>query len=46
MNLGTVSSGQCLGAIYDITQVTGISSQGDPAWIIGDTFLVGFFFVC
>jgi cathepsin D len=45
MNLGTVSGGQCLGAIFDINEGTDItSSQGTPAWIVGDTFLVRFYF--
>ena len=48
LNLGTIGGGQCLGAIFDVTQGTDISSQGTPAWIVGDTFLVrvfSFFFV-
>jgi len=43
LNLGTIGGGQCLGAIFDVTQGTDISSQGTPAWIVGDTFLVRFF---
>ncbi|KAI9437532.1 acid protease [Lactarius indigo] len=40
MNLGTVGGGRCLGAIFDITQGTNVTpGQGNPAWIIGDTFL-------
>ncbi|KAH8995236.1 acid protease [Lactarius hatsudake] len=40
MNLGTVGNGRCLGAIFDITQGTNVTpGQGNPAWIIGDTFL-------
>ncbi|KAI0301043.1 aspartic peptidase domain-containing protein [Multifurca ochricompacta] len=40
LNLGTVSSSLCLGAIFDITQGTPIQpSDGNPSWIVGDTFL-------
>ncbi|KAH8980926.1 acid protease, partial [Lactarius hatsudake] len=40
MNLGTVGNGRCLGAIFDITQGTNVTlGEGNPAWIIGDTFL-------
>jgi cathepsin D len=42
LNLGTIGGGQCLGAIFDVTEGTDISSQGNPAWIVGDTFLVRF----
>jgi cathepsin D len=45
MNLGTIGGGQCLGAIFDITQGSDISSQSAPSWIVGDTFLVRFFFL-
>ncbi len=41
LNLGSISNGRCLGAIFDITQGSGIAiGNGQPAWIIGDTFLV------
>jgi cathepsin D len=44
LNLGTVSNGQCLGGIFDITAGSNVKPQpGQPAWIIGDTFLVRFF---
>ncbi|KAI0267050.1 aspartic peptidase domain-containing protein [Gloeopeniophorella convolvens] len=40
LNLGTVSGGQCLGGIFDITQGTNVQpGQGNPSWIVGDTFL-------
>jgi cathepsin D len=40
LNLGTISNGQCLGAIFDITQGSNVTpGQGNPSWIIGDTFL-------
>ncbi|KAI9453773.1 acid protease [Lactarius psammicola] len=40
MNLGSVGAGRCLGAIFDITQGTNVTpGEGNPAWIIGDTFL-------
>ncbi|KAJ8594445.1 acid protease [Rhizopogon salebrosus TDB-379] len=35
MNVGTVSSGMCAGAIFDCGVITG----GGDFWIIGDTFL-------
>lgn len=42
MNLGTVSSGQCLGGIFDLSGGTkvGSSGSGAPNWVVGDTFLV------
>ena len=43
MNLGNVGGGQCLGAIFDISEGTDINPQSAPAWIVGDTFLVRFF---
>jgi cathepsin D len=40
LNIGTVSSGQCLGAIFDITAGSSVKpSDGTPQWIVGDTFL-------
>ncbi|KAI9447160.1 acid protease [Russula earlei] len=40
LNLGTVTNGKCLGAIFDITAGSSIKPQADtPAWIVGDTFL-------
>lgn len=40
LNLGTVGNGRCLGAIFDITQGSNVTpGQGNPSWIIGDTFL-------
>ncbi|KII92711.1 hypothetical protein PLICRDRAFT_89263 [Plicaturopsis crispa FD-325 SS-3] len=41
MNLGTVSSGQCLGGIFDLSGGTkvGSSGSGAPNWVVGDTFL-------
>ncbi|KAI0293237.1 aspartic peptidase domain-containing protein [Russula brevipes] len=38
MNLGTVKSGQCLGAIFDIGSSVSPGSI-TPSWIVGDTFL-------
>jgi cathepsin D len=44
LNLGTVSNGQCLGAIFDITAGSNIQpSASTPQWIVGDTFLVRIF---
>ena len=44
LNLGTVSSGRCLGAIFDITAGSNVKpSPGTPQWIVGDTFLVRIF---
>ena len=44
LNLGTIGAGRCLGAIFDITQGSNVApGSGNPAWIIGDTFLVRFF---
>ncbi|KAF8997399.1 aspartic peptidase domain-containing protein [Cyathus striatus] len=42
MNLGPVQTGstQCLGGIFDLSQGSNVQSgQGNPGWIIGDTFL-------
>jgi len=40
MNLGPVSNRQCLGAIFDLAAVANIKPQpGQPAWVVGDTFL-------
>jgi len=40
LNLGTVSSGLCLGAIFDITAGSNVKpTPGTPQWIVGDTFL-------
>jgi len=43
MNLGPGSgsnSQNCLGGIFDLTQGSNIeSSQGNPTWVVGDTFL-------
>ncbi|KAI0250106.1 aspartic peptidase domain-containing protein [Lactifluus subvellereus] len=40
LNLGPVSNGQCLGGIFDITAGSNVKPQpGQPAWIVGDTFL-------
>lgn len=45
LNVGTVSSGHCLGAIFDITAGSSVKpSSGTPQWIVGDTFLVRVFF--
>jgi len=44
LNLGTVSSGRCLGGIFDITAGSNVKpSPGTPQWIVGDTFLVRIF---
>jgi cathepsin D len=41
LNLGPVSSGLCLGAIFDITAGSNVKpGSGTPGWIVGDTFLV------
>ncbi|KAJ7252091.1 aspartic peptidase A1 [Mycena haematopus] len=42
MNLGsgTNNGNQCLGGIFDLTQGSNIeASQGNPSWVVGDTFL-------
>ena len=44
LNLGTVSGGLCLGAIFDITAGSNVKpTPGTPQWIVGDTFLVRIF---
>jgi cathepsin D len=46
MNLGPADNqGQfCVGSIFDLSLGTNIESgSGNPAWVIGDTFLVRFF---
>jgi cathepsin D len=45
LNLGAIgNNGQCLGAIFDLSQDTGTKPlPGEPVWIVGDTFLVRFF---
>lgn len=44
LNLGAVSNGLCLGAIFDITAGTNVKpTSGTPEWIVGDTFLVRIF---
>jgi cathepsin D len=46
LNLGTISTGQCLGGIFDLGAGANIKPQpGEPSWIVGDTFLVRFFVV-
>lgn len=46
LNLGAVSSGLCLGAIFDITAGSNVKpTSGTPEWIVGDTFLVRFFLI-
>lgn len=37
LNFGRVGNGQCVGAIFSMQ---GSASGSNPAWIIGDTFLV------
>ncbi|KAI0688179.1 aspartic peptidase domain-containing protein [Cytidiella melzeri] len=40
MNLGSVSSNQCLGGIFDLGLGSQIDSGGgNPSWVVGDTFL-------
>jgi cathepsin D len=40
LNVGTVSNGRCLGAIFDISAGSNVKpTSGTPAWIVGDTFL-------
>ncbi len=44
LNLGSISSGRCLGAIFDITAGSNVKpTAGTPQWIVGDTFLVRIF---
>jgi len=40
MNLGPVGSGQCAGAIFDLTAGSNIPvGRGNPSWVVGATFL-------
>ncbi|OCH87875.1 acid protease [Obba rivulosa] len=40
LNVGTVSSGQCLGGIFDLNAGSNVGSgNGNPQWVVGDTFL-------
>jgi hypothetical protein len=44
LNIGSVSNGLCLGAIFDITAGSNVKpTPGTPQWIVGDTFLVRIF---
>ncbi|KAL6297890.1 aspartic peptidase domain-containing protein [Sparassis latifolia] len=38
MNLGTLDAGQCMGGVFDVTLGANVGN-GDPSWIVGDTFL-------
>ena len=41
MNLGTISTGMCLGGIFDLSLGSDVGSGGgNPQWVVGDTFLV------
>ncbi|KAI0267053.1 aspartic peptidase domain-containing protein [Gloeopeniophorella convolvens] len=41
LNLGPVGGGLCLGGLFDLSQGTNVQvGAGNPAWIVGDTFLV------
>ncbi|EGO00413.1 hypothetical protein SERLA73DRAFT_180992 [Serpula lacrymans var. lacrymans S7.3] len=40
MNLGELGNGQCLGGIFDLTAGSDAGTgQGNPGWVVGDTFL-------
>jgi len=40
MNLGPVSENQCLGGIFDLSEGSNVTpGQGNPSWVVGDTFL-------
>lgn len=41
MNLGRISASQCVGGIFDLTQGSDVTGgNGNPTWVVGDTFLV------
>ena len=45
LNLGAVSCGRCLGAIFDITAGSNVKpTSGTPEWIVSDTSLVRIFY--
>jgi cathepsin D len=41
MNAGPIrGSGLCIGAIFDLSQATGVTADGqNPSWVVGDAFL-------
>jgi cathepsin D len=42
MNLGSVtkSGSMCIGGLFDLTQGSSIeANEGNPSWVVGDTFL-------
>ncbi|EMD33690.1 hypothetical protein CERSUDRAFT_87022 [Gelatoporia subvermispora B] len=40
LNLGSVGNGQCLGGIFDLNAGSNVGSgNGNPDWVVGDTFL-------
>ncbi|KAH9858906.1 aspartic peptidase domain-containing protein [Lenzites betulinus] len=40
MNLGPVSATMCVGGVFDLTQGSDVSGgDGNPTWVVGDTFL-------
>ncbi|KAL1945921.1 hypothetical protein VTO73DRAFT_1923 [Trametes versicolor] len=40
MNLGRISASQCVGGIFDLTQGSDVTGgNGNPTWVVGDTFL-------
>ncbi|KAH9948632.1 aspartic peptidase A1 [Amylocystis lapponica] len=40
MNLGTLGSGQCMGGVFDLDLGSSVTSgNGNPSWVVGDTFL-------
>lgn len=44
MNLGQIARGstKCLGGIFDLSLGSNIvAGNGNPNWVVGDTFLVG-----
>lgn len=41
MNIGNSNTGQCVGAIFDLSLGSQASGgDGNPNWVVGDTFLV------
>jgi len=41
MNLGAIDGTYCLGGIFDLSLGSNIEAgSGNPAWVIGDVFLV------
>jgi len=39
INLGQLSSSQCLGGIFDLAAGSNVGGRGSPPWVFGDVFL-------